>query len=76
MAIWSVRAALAAGCHTVIACNYDSDRFHGDYLALAQEFGYLCDRTVLGELKTLNNNARTAEQATPYQDAYWVFTRG
>ena len=75
MAIFSVRAALAAGCHTVIACNYDSDRLHGDYLALASEFDYSCDRTVLGELKTLNNNAKTAQQETPYQDTYWVFAR-
>ncbi len=75
MAIWSVRAALEAGCHTIIACNYNSDRLHRDYLALASEFNYSCDRTVLGELKTLNNNARTVEQATPYQDTYWVFTQ-
>ncbi|MEM9487034.1 MAG: hypothetical protein AAGA83_25470 [Cyanobacteria bacterium P01_F01_bin.116] len=75
MAVHSVRAALAAGCHTIIACNYDSDRLHGDYLALASEFGYQCDLTILGELKTLNNNARTVEQATPYQDTYWVFSR-
>ncbi|MEM9485611.1 MAG: hypothetical protein AAGA83_18195 [Cyanobacteria bacterium P01_F01_bin.116] len=75
MAVHSVRAALAAGCHTVIACNYDSERLHGDYLALASEFDYSCDRTILGELKTLNNNARTVEQATPYRDTYWVFVR-
>ena len=75
MAIFSARAALAAGCHTVIACNYDSDRLHKDYLALASEFGYSCDRTILGELKTLNNNAKTAQQETPYQDMYWVFAR-
>ncbi|MEM8610374.1 MAG: hypothetical protein AAGF93_00035 [Cyanobacteria bacterium P01_H01_bin.105] len=75
MAVFSVRAALAAECHTVIACNYDSDRLHGDYLALASEFGYSCDRTVLGELKTLNNNARAVQQATSYQDTYWVFRK-
>ncbi|MFG6101234.1 hypothetical protein U2F10_03205 [Leptothoe sp. EHU-05/26/07-4] len=75
MAIFSVRKALATRCHTVIACNYDSDRLHRDYLALASEFGYSCDRTALGELKGLNNNARKVERATLYQDTYWVFTR-
>lgn len=73
MAVHSVRAALAAGCHTVIACNYDSDRLHGDYLALASEFGYSCDRTVIGELKALNNNAKKTVTQSTYQDTYWVF---
>lgn len=75
MAVFSVRAALAAGCHMIIACNYDSDRLHKDYSALASEFGYVCDRTVMRELKGLNNNAKKASTLSTYQDTYWVFSK-
>lgn len=75
MAVHSVRAALEVGCHTVLGFNYDSERLHLDYVALAAEYGYQCDRMVGGRMTGCNNNVKPAKKETPYRDTTWVFVK-
>jgi len=75
MAVHSVRAALAADCHTVLGFNYYSDKLHEDYLALAAEHGYQCQVFMGDRLTGSNNNVKPAVKETPYKDTTWVFTK-
>lgn len=75
MAIDSVAHALAHGCRTVIACNYNAGWLDLSYRGMAARYGYSCDRTIRGSLTGLNNNVKPAKRENPYRDTYWVFQK-
>lgn len=75
MAVDSVALALAHGCRTVIACNYNAGWLDLSYRGMAARYGYSCDRTIRGSLTGLNNNVKPAKRESPYRDTYWVFQK-